>query len=130
MKRLLLIAFTVSGFIGKAQPDHHRPGSDTLIYLEKDSACSMFIGFYLDYDEIDFLYEVKNDSAGKINDPKLFLYNRWGLQLCEIKENMKRWARGTDNDPYKFNEYFYVFSYRNKYNKTVSHKGAVRGDWW
>ena len=87
----------------------HSLGADTLIYLDKANACTMSIGFWLDDDEVDFCYNVQNDSIARIKNCSLVLYDRWGGKVLETKNKELYWAKGYGDDPsHGANEFIYV----------------------
>lgn len=107
------------------------PGADTLVFLSPDSACSMYVGFYADYDELDFFYDVKLDSTCGITDCKLELYDRWGMKKLELTELHKHWAVGANSDPTQgVKEFYYVFSYKNQAGEMKKCMGHLKENFW
>ena len=88
----------------------------------------MYVGFYLDDDEVEFLYRV--DSLCGITDTKLVLYDRWGNSQGEIKEKYFTYAVGYSKDPYHgAKEFYYVFSYKDKIGESKTIRGFVKDVW-
>jgi hypothetical protein len=129
-KLLFSVLFVFSFAQARAQ-SKHTPGADTLILLENNSTCSLYVGFYLDYDEVEFLYDLKIDSACGITDYSLQLYDRWGILKGEIKETHLAYAVGYSHDPYNgAKEFYFVFTYKDKDGVKKRCQGFVKDMWW
>ena len=133
MKNLLLILFSSFFFKAPAQlcfSTKLTPGADTIIYFGESSACSMSVGFFLDYDEVDFCYNLKIDSASGISDGELMLLDSWGNKVFSTKEKSKQWASGYNGDPTNGEKsFYYVFSYKDKNGNEQSFHGHVKDLW-
>jgi len=119
--------------IGQLKAQYHKttPGADTLIFFNGGSTCSMYIGFYLDDDEVDFLYDLKVDSTCGMTDYKLILADHWGNVQGEINENHLAYAVGYSHDPYHgAKEFYYFFSYKDSNGIVQTRKGFVKDVWW
>lgn len=61
-----------------------------MLYLESDSSNVLYIGFYIDYDELDFTYELYVNDTSAVHTPHLILYNRWGEIAFETDTYFER----------------------------------------
>lgn len=133
MKRISLCFWLFYSFNCYSQfhPTNHTHLADTTIYLSHDSTCKMYVGFYLDYDEVEFLYDLKIDSSCKITEYKMQLYDRWGTLQTEITDKHLTYSVGYSRDDFHYiKQFIFFFNYKDENGISIDYHGNINDVWW